>query len=587
MNDGLTAYLGSFVDELVRSGVRDTVISPGSRSTPIALLAAEHPRMRTWTIVDERSAAFFALGLAKAKRGPVALLCTSGTAAANYYPAVAEAFIGRVPLVVLTADRPHELREVGAPQTIRQIGAYGDHVKWFFEMPIPEADDNMIRHARMTASRAAAVSAAAPQGPVHLNFPLREPLLPNLSSPSLWSGGREEERTYTIVSGRSGAVSDEQIGEAVAEWSAHERGVIICGPHDEPGYAEAVASLAELLQYPILSDPLSQLRSGRHPQDAVIDGYDAFLRDERTAALLAPEVIVRFGAMPVSKALLQYIQRHPNARMTVVDEGEGWRDPTLLAARMISAEPGALCRAAAERLHRRVPHRNGSGWMNCWRELQEMARSTMGEALEFQALFEGRTFMELRELLPSGSVLYVGNSMPIRDLDTFFAATGKDVRILGNRGANGIDGLISSALGASVSGAPTVLVLGDLAFHHDMSGLLAAKLHGLSLTIVLINNDGGGIFSFLPQAELPERRFEQLFGTPAGLDYAHAAAMYGGVFTRIASWEQFRSALARSFAEGGLHIIEIPTERRSNVAMHRELQRRLAERLAAWHSARS
>jgi len=584
MNEELTAYVSAFVDELVRSGVRDIVISPGSRSTPIAILAAEHPQMNVRVIVDERSAGYFALGLAKAKRGAVALLCTSGTAAANYMPAVAEAYLARVPLVVLTADRPHELRDVGAPQTIQQIGLFGGHAKWFAEMPIPESSAQMLRHARMTASRAAAVAVSHPRGPVHLNFPLREPLLPDLLSPGLWAGGREEGTAYTAVTEGAKLPAPAALRSLAAKLSQTANGIIVCGPQDEPGFAEAVTGLAEVLQYPVLADPLSQLRSGSHSLEYVIDSYDAFLRDESAITLLQPEVIIRFGAMPVSKALLQYIHRYPQARMIVVEEGDGWRDPTLLAAELMNADPSELCRALTVCVNEAVPKRNAfhAGWARRWRRINaETRRLLREESRRYDELFEGRLFVELEDLLPERSTLFVGNSMPIRDLDTFFGNNPRYVRVMGNRGANGIDGIVSSALGASIGSEHTVLVIGDLSFYHDMNGLLAAKLHGLNMTVILVNNDGGGIFSFLSQAQLPEERFEQLFGTPIGLDYEIAVRLYDGAFTRVHHWEDFREALGRSFTEGGLQVIELPTDRDSNVAMHRGIWDKLFSRLSA------
>lgn len=584
MKQGLTAYISAFVDELVRSGVRDIVISPGSRSTPIAVLAAEHPQMDVRVVVDERSAGYFALGMAKANRRAVALLCTSGTAAANYMPAVAEAYFARVPLVVLTADRPHELRDVGAPQTIRQIGLFGGHAKWFAEMPIPEASAQMLRHARMSASRAAAIAGSHPRGPVHLNFPLREPLLPDLLSPELWAGGRGDGAVYTAVTEGAKLPGHSIVRSLAAKLSHTANGIIICGPQDEPDFAEAVTGLAEALQYPILADPLSQLRSGTHAMEHVIDGYDAFLRDESAVTRLQPEVIVRFGGMPVSKALLQYMNRYPGARMIVVEEGDGWRDPTLLAAELINADPTELCRALTACVTETEPRRRAvrDGWTERWQRMNAETRQLLKEeSRRHDALFEGRLFVELEELLPERSTLFVGNSMPIRDLDTFFGNNARRVRVMGNRGANGIDGIVSSALGVSAASERTVLVIGDLSFYHDMNGLLAAKMQGLNLTIILVNNDGGGIFSFLPQTQLPQARFEQLFGTPVGLDYELAVQLYGGIFSRAHSWESFREALERSFSKAGLQVIELPTERDSNVTMHRSIWEKLYSRLSA------
>lgn len=581
--DGLTAYIGAFVDELARSGIADIVISPGSRSTPIALLAAEHPQLRSWLIVDERSAGFFALGMAKAKRRPVALLCTSGTAAANYLPAVSEAYLARVPLVVLTADRPHELRDVGAPQTIQQIGLYTGHVKWFMEMPIPEASATMIRHARMVASRAAATANSRPQGPVHLNFPLREPLMPDWRSPELWSGGRAGGAAYTVVREGYRMPEPAAVRELAHVLATAQRPLIVCGPMDEPGFADAVTALADARNVPILADPLSQLRSGGHHRERIIDAYDAFLRDPKTVERLEPDLILRFGAMPVSKPLLQYMSRHVQAKLIVIDEGAGWRDPTLLAAEMIAAVPTALCRELAAQVQQAADATGlafDGAWFSLWKQVNGATRNVLLGAGQGEALFEGRLFLELQDLLPEETVLFAGNSMPIRDLDTFYGTNDRGIRILCNRGANGIDGVVSTALGASAAGCRTVLVIGDLSFYHDMNGLLASRLHGLNLTVILVNNDGGGIFSFLPQSELPPPRFEQLFGTPIGLDYEPAVTMYGGTFQRCRSWAEFRETFRRAMNADGLQVIELRTDRRSNVAMHREVWRKVSERLS-------
>lgn len=599
MSEGATLYLSAFVDELVRSGLQDIVISPGSRSTPLAVLAAEHAGMRVWMNIDERSAAFFALGMAKAKGQPVALLCTSGTAAANYMPAVVEANLARVPLVVLTADRPHELRDVGAPQTIQQIGLYGDHVKWFMEMPIPEPASHMIRHGRLMASRAIAEASGKPSGPVHLNFPLREPLLPDLDHPELFGAGRDHGRPYVEV--RSGNKQvDESFAKTLARDLAEEKKVVIvCGPFDDPEFPEAVTELAAKLNCPIVADPLSQLRSGSHGKEHVIEGYDAFLRDEPTVEALAPDIILRFGAMPVSKPLLLYLNRYANSRMIVVDEG-GWRDPTLLASEMIFADSALFCRTLSSAIgdleqenssfrseNVTENDRNKGSWMERWRKINQLTKEVLAEEIGKTAergeeLFEGRIFTELERMMPPETVLVVGNSMPIRDLDTFYSSNEQRIRIIGNRGANGIDGLVSTALGASATGANVVLVLGDLSFYHDMNGLLASSLHDLSLTVILVNNDGGGIFSFLPQADLP-RHYEMLFGTPTGLDYRYAAEMYGGRFERIDSWEKFREVFSRAVHANGLDVIEVPTDRQGNVEQHRRIWRRLSEALSACH----
>jgi len=582
-SDGATLYLSAFIDELVRSGLKHIVVSPGSRSTPLAVLAAEHPQLQLWMNIDERSAAFFALGIAKAKQEVVALLCTSGTAAANYFPAITEANLSRVPLVVLTADRPHELRDVGAPQTINQIGLYGDHVKWFAEMPIPESSDLMLKHARISAARAVMTASSKPIGPVHLNFPLREPLLPNLEHPQLFGGGRETQRPYTANVAGTMVASVEQMQSLANQLSQVDKGIIVCGPHDEPELLEAVTALATTLGYPILADPLSQLRSGSHDQSYVIDSYDSFLRDEMVAATLEPAVIIRLGAMPVSKPLLQYMNRHQSSRMIVVDEA-GWRDPTLLVSDRYTVDPVLFCKQlseATEQLQLSV-ERHDSKWTIQWLNVNEVTRELLQQETSRDhagQLFEGTVVTELQALMSRGSTLFVGNSMPIRDVDSFFCNKEGAIRIMANRGANGIDGLISTAIGISAVSEQTVLLIGDLSFYHDMNGLLAAKLHQLNITIVIVNNNGGGIFSFLPQAKLPNH-FEVLFGTPTGLDYEHAIKMYGGQFQRVQSWQQFREAFQQAKQHGGLQVIEVPTNRELNVELHRQIWPRMSAKLA-------
>jgi len=612
-SEGQTRTVAALLDELVHGGVRHAVVSPGSRSTPLAVLAAEHEGLTVWLNVDERSAGFFALGLAKARREPVALICTSGTAAANYWPAVAEADLARAPLVVLTADRPHELRDAGAPQTILQAGMYGRHVKWAFDLPVPDGSETMIRHARAVAARAAATAREAPMGPVHLNVPLREPLLPDVRLPRLFEAGRGSGRPGIRVSAGPRLADRSRIADLAREFAGIRRGLIVCGPMDEPGFPEAVAALARRTGWPILADPLSQLRSGGHGAPAVIDGYDAFLRDERTAETLKPEAVVRFGAMPVSKAFQQYLNRHRDCRYLVVDVG-GWREPALQADEMVFADPVLFCRQLADALEANGsggcaatgsgrPATDGAGertpetgagrpaggpdgpahedWLGRWRRLNGETRAVLereGRERDGEPLFEGRVFLELRRLLPEGAVLVAGNSMPVRDLDAFFGFRPEPVRIAGNRGANGIDGLVSTALGFSAAGEKTVLVLGDLSFYHDMNGLLMAKRHRLDLTVVLINNDGGGIFSFLPQASLDKPRFEALFGTPTGLDFAHAARLYGAAYTLAGDWDAFRCAFAGAMA-GGLHIIEIRTDRDVNAEQHRRVWRAVSEQL--------
>ncbi len=602
------AYICAFVDELQRTGIHNVVICPGSRSTPLALAVAAQPGIYTWMHVDERSAAFFALGMAKRSAQPVALLCTSGTAAANFFPAIVEAKLTHVPLLVLTSDRPHELRENGAPQAIDQTRLYGSHAKWSVDVALPEATNASLRYIRTLADRATALTTAIPAGPVHLNFPLREPLTPapiaNQPLPPTtgrdtvaWLG-RPDNAPYVIVRNTEQHTPDSATVAHLRKLiQKATRGIIIVGPQDDSSLLEPLVSLAQLAGYPMLADPLSQMRSiGVDYQSHVLTCYDAFLRIDAFVEKMEPDLILRFGAMPTAKPVLTYLKRYPSCPLIVIDGNEDWQEPTQLATELIHVEPVALCKAlvgtdSSRPLHDEVlvgtdlsrpssiaipdEGRDKSvptdAWLSTWQQADARTREALQATIQdFIEPFEGRVFTELSQLLPEGALLYTGNSMPVRDLDTFFWGS-KKLRIMGNRGANGIDGMVSSALGASAVGdGPNVLVIGDLSFFHDMNGLLAAKLHKLDLTIIVVNNDGGGIFSFLPQADYPEH-FEQLFGTPIGLDFSHAAAMYDAQYQRVSDWRQFRIAVEHGMQSGGLHIVEVTTERASNVHMHRQL----------------
>lgn len=575
MNEALTLYIAAFVDELAKIGVQDVVVSPGSRSTPLAIMMAEHPAMRVHINIDERSAAFFALGMAKAKRHPIALLCTSGTAVANYFPAVVEAYYSRVPLIVITADRPHELRDVGAPQAIDQLNIYGRYAKWFVEMALPEKSTDMLRYARTMAARAAGVAISAPAGPVHLNFPLREPLVPIVHEET-WEQIEAKEPSYTTVIPGKMTIGMEQIQELYNELSSVEKGLIVCGQIDQPAFAEAVTKLAEMLDFPILADPLSQLRSGTHAKEYIIDSYDAILKDETIAASLVPDVVIRFGAMPVSKPLFLLLKRYPSIKQIVVDGEGGWREPTLMASYMVYCDEVEFCRRLIDI---GASKQSKSQWSTTWKMINDIAKSVLLEATMEEELFEGKVFTELSQLLPDGATLFVGNSMPIRDTDTFFFTNDKEIRILANRGANGIDGVVSSALGASAVTEPLVLVIGDLSFYHDLNGLLAAKMHGLHATIIVLNNNGGGIFSFLPQAK-HKKHFEMLFGTPTDLQFEHAVRMYEGNYQKIKTWDEFRHYVTQSLTTDGLHVMEVCTSRENNVRKHRLLWEKVSQEIA-------
>jgi 2-succinyl-5-enolpyruvyl-6-hydroxy-3-cyclohexene-1-carboxylate synthase len=565
--DATYGYVGAFVDELARSGIRHVAIAPGSRSTPIALSLANHPAIKLWMHVDERCAAFFALGLARGLGEPVALLCTSGTAAANFYPAIIEAKSESVPLLVLTADRPPELRDVGAAQTIDQNRLYGSYPKWFVEVALPGDSPDLIRYARTLAGRAVATAKESPAGPVHLNFPLREPLIPESGLPFGASAQpREDQAPWVRVSDAVRALDDEDASRIAGRLSSAQRPIIVCGPQYDRSLPPALSDLAVKLGAPILADPLSQLRWGRHDRGCIIDRYDAMLRDSRFADSVDADLILRIGGPPTSKTTLQFMARSSAVQM-VIDEAK-WPDPTLMADEIIHANPRVACGQLIPRVSARSSDAN---WLNRWKS----ANKTASDALEqytcsLSESFEGRALADVMSVVPEGGTVFVSSSMPVRDLDAFGGSSQKSIAAISNRGANGIDGVVSTALGvAAVADGPLVLVIGDLAFYHDMNGLLAAKLHELNATIVLLNNDGGGIFSFLPQA-VHREHFEQLFGTPHGLDFAPAASMYGASYARATDSSSLQRALSYAIGGKGLHIIEMRTDRERNVTLHRE-----------------
>ncbi len=563
--EALTHWVVEIAQSLAAHGVKDVVVCPGSRSTPLALAVARHPALRVWMHLDERSAGFFALGIARARHRPAAVLCTSGTAVANLLPAVVEAHLARVPLLLLTADRPPELRDNGAPQTIDQIGIFGRNVRWFIDLPVPQM--TLLPFLRATLGRAIGLTQSAPAGPVHLNLPFREPLVPDRSLMATLLAQTPSSVQVTPARRMLGGAELATLASSLIEY---RRGLIIAGPDCPADLGPLLTILAHRLRFPVLADPLSGVRYGPHTDDYILGAYDAFLRDERFVTHYAPEVVLRFGAMPTSKPLLLYLQHHPQARQLVIDGGAGWREPTSLAREHLQVDEHWFCLALADALA--SSQREGPTlWLRAWQTAEQTARTTIqAHLLAQETISEPGLFARLGTWLPNGTTLFVGNSMPVRDCDTFLAPRSTPLYVIGNRGANGIDGLVSTALGLAAGDAtPLVMALGDLSLIHDTNGLIAARLHRLNATILLINNDGGGIFSFLPQASETDQ-FELLFGTPHGTDFAPLAALYGAQYTLASDWATVHAALQTSFA-GGLHLIEIRTRRDQNVRDHRTI----------------
>lgn len=569
-----TALASAFAEELSRCGLRHAVLSPGSRSTPLALALWRQEEIETTVIVDERSAAFFALGAAQASDAPVAILCTSGTAAANFHPAVCEADHSAVPLLVLTADRPSELRGVGAGQAIDQLKLYGDSVRWFCEVGTHAADDDGLLHFRSTACRAFAIARGETRpGPVHLNFPLREPLAPLSQDGAVTAtdplalqgrGGRPLTAVTPIDMEPTEFLLDEVAGH-IAEAPV---GVIVAGRQLDPELREPLAHLAATAGYPILAEPTSQLRCGPHDRSHVVTTYDLLLRDQRFRGTASPELVLRFGEMPTSKPLRSWLAES-GADQIVVDPLGDWNEPTRRAAAILRADPTELAAGWAARLGEDRPP--PAMWLEAERAAREAIEAELNEAGE---ITEPGLQLALADAYADGELVYTASSMPIRDQEAFLPSTGTDATFLCNRGANGIDGLISSGIGAAhATGKPTTILTGDLGLLHDIGGLAALRDVSTPVRIVVIDNDGGGIFHFLPQQDaLGADEFESLLGTPRGIDTAKAAALFDLPHHRLDSFDDLSDALA-----AGTGLIEVKTDRQANLDLHR----RLADRVAA------
>ncbi len=579
--------LRGFVDELVRGGLREAVVCPGSRSAPLALALRAHPGVRVRVLLDERSAGFFALGMAKASRRPVAVVVTSGTAAANLLPAVVEASLGRVPLVILTADRPPELRDRGAAQAIDQVGLFGRHARWFAEIPLLDGADVTRRHVRALAGRAVATALGSPAGPVHLDVPFREPLVPDGPLGPL-DGEPGSDRPFVEVVAGLRVASAADVEALARRLARAERGLLVAGAQDDAALPAALARLAAALDWPIAADPLSLVRCGPHDRSRVVARGDLLLRPGPWRDAHVPEIVVRVGAPPTSRPLLALLEEHRPAQV-VIDGDGGWREPAIIPTTAVHADATATAHALADALEAGERRTGGSrlrppparaatwcdGWLAADRAADHALRTWLAGLVEAGELFEGAPFALLGEMLPDGGILWTSSSMPVRDMDAWLPAGPRAIRPLANRGANGIDGVVSSALGAAATGTPVALVVGDLALLHDLTGLVAARLQGLSATIVVVHNDGGGIFSFLPQATadvpgagLPEH-YEELFGTPHGIDLAAAVATLGAEH-RLLDAAGLRDALAASLEAPGVRVLELRSDRARNVALHDE-----------------
>lgn len=528
---------------------------PGSRNTPMLMTLAAEDRIRDWTHHDERSAAFFALGIGKATGRPALVTCTSGTAAAELHPAVVEARYGRVPLIVVTTDRPTELWETGAPQTIDQRGIYGSAPLWSHDLDLPAPGDAPAGFAAGLAARLVAESRRGP-GPVHLNLRFREPLVPADGMPEPVG---PVPRIHLGV-----AAPDPSAVQGIATALHGRRGLIVVGPQTNPAAAAPIAAVGAALGFPILPDPQSGLRAGSHDLSAVVSAADALLQ-AGVLDRLTPEVILRIGPPLVSKPLAQWLAAHPEIPQIHLDD-HGWSDPGATVHHAVRADPAATMAAIAKALGTPAP----ADWTSAWQEADRTASGAVRAELERNPFpTEPGVAAAVGDALPPGALLYVASSMPIRDIALTFGATDRPVRIAANRGANGIDGLLSSSLGAAVAwDGPVVTLTGDLSTLHDLTSLATAARLGIPVTFVIVDNNGGGIFQFLPQAGFPDR-FERSFRTPPDLDLVAVARALGVQASLVEDDDQLRSEVGR--VSGEPRVLVVRTDPIANVAVHRDI----------------
>ena len=601
----MNEYIASLVDELYQLGVRHAVFSPGSRSTTLAMLFQSHGGFHTYMNIDERSAGFMALGIAKAQGEPAVLVCTSGSALTHYGPAVVEAKHSGVPMIILSADRPYTLQQVGAPQTIDQQKYFGTAVNYYEELSVP-SESHYYTYPRQVARRAYLKANDHKLGPVHINVPLFEPLVPN----------REE---IYFKQGRSAKpfrlVKHEEIA-SLASLLVGKRVLILGGP--SVTNPKAVVDFADRIDAVVIGDPLSNLRQ----YEKVISTYDAFLAHHERWDDLRPDVVIQLGQIPVSKRIQQwmgaltdidYITVSPNADVVnpsltttihvmadidvflaeiyrglfaVLGLGSRIGDTVQESLDKRDVEDDGLSTVGYElglqqenididKKHREEESNGVSAYhtianaeyVRVWQGIESDSREQLDKVQHEPTLFEGRTIHILQHIMPDEGQLLVANSMSIRDMDYFWATGRSQAMVYGNRGTNGIDGTVSTALGLSTNGKPTVMVTGDLSFFHDLNGLAIGKPHGMTLTIILHNNDGGGIFQYLPQKGTDD--FDYLFNTPQGIDYSGLATMYGLDYVKVATNAELERAMQQYIGAEGIHLIEVPTSKEGSRELHK------------------
>lgn len=558
------------VKTLVRLGLKTAIVSPGSRSTPLTMALASHPEVDAVPILDERSAAFFGLGIAKRTGLPVVLVCTSGTAGANYYPAVIEAKESRVPLMVLTADRPPELRDCASGQTIDQQKLFGNFPNWYAELATPLPDLAMFRYLRQTVTQAWTRALSPTAGPVHLNCPFRDPLSPLPDGSVSHLKGLLDEQffpgIYPTLYGTPAIASSESIEPVQHLWANGDRGLIIAGPAqpaNPEAYCQAVAALSRHLNWPILAEGLSPLRNHAELIPNLVSTYDAILRQPQWSEQLAAEQVIQIGPLPTSKVLRQWLDQTSPPRW-VLDADVFNLDPLHGSTTHLQFSVERLAPSLAK------AQPSPSAYLETWLSLEQKVRHHLDSAFsEMEDIFDSKVPWMMAQHLPPETPVMIANSLPIRDVEWFWPPGNRRLRPFCNRGANGIDGTLSTALGIVHRGQSTVFLTGDLALLHDTNGWLSVPQLQGHLTVILINNHGGGIFEMLPVAKF-DPPFEEFFATPQTVDFNHLCAAYGVNYERVQSWQQLKACLS-FLPEGGVRVLEVRCDRKESQQIRQKL----------------
>ena len=539
----MNEYIAALVDELYQLGVRHAVFSPGSRSTTLAMLFQSHGGFQTYMNIDERSAGFMALGIGKAHGEPAVLVCTSGSALTHYGPAVVEAKHGGIPMIILSADRPYTLQNVGAPQTIDQQKYFGTAVNYYEELSVP-SESHYYTYPRQVARRAYLYAKNHKEGPVHINVPLFEPLVPERDS-SYFRMGRSDKVFRLVTEDTIRDLGPVLKGKKVLVLG----GPSITQPREVMEFANVIGAV-------VIGDPLSNLRKF----EEAISTYDSVLVHESVKEQLRPDVVIQLGQIPVSKRIQQWMAALDGIEYIEVSPTADSLNPSLTTTIHVMASIDVF-------LHHFTAIQAGRQYCTMWQQIEANSRHQLDAVGEEPNLFEGRTIHMLQAQMPADGQILVANSMSIRDMDYYWASGRSTATVYGNRGTNGIDGTVSTALGLSTNGKPTVMVTGDLSFFHDLNGLAIGKTHGMNLTIILHNNDGGGIFQYLPQKGTDD--FDYLFNTPQGIDYSGLATMYGLDYVKVATNAELEEAMKMYIGREGIHIIEIPTSKEGSRELHK------------------